>query len=231
MALRLRTVTGKVADAKDVPVTNAQVSFTLTKPIGYAEDFVVVDELVYTTTDATTGIFSIDLWCDEDSLIPIDYTVNFPIVNGGTADPAHTATISLMYEDGSDKDIGELIGESTPPPSSVSDETWAELIDSRIGNGDISTQTGTTYTIQDTDAGKTIRTNNGSAVTITVPNALPIGFQCLVLQDGAGQVSFTSSDATIRNRQSHDKIAGQYGVAAILKVADAEFRLQGDTAA
>lgn len=90
---------------------------------------------------------------------------------------------------------------------------------------------GTTYDVVAADNGKTKRTTNGSAVTVTVPNGLGQGFNVMFAQWGDGQVAFTTSGgATINNRQSHTKIAGKYGVASLLAVAADTFVLGGDTA-
>ena len=89
-------------------------------------------------------------------------------------------------------------------------------------------QTGTAYTLLASDAGKVITCNNASAVTVTVPSGLGAGFNCSVIQKGAGQVSFTASSTTINNRQSHTKIAGQHGVASLVATAAGVFVLAGD---
>jgi hypothetical protein len=131
MAFRERTITGTVVDGDGTPVQSGTVSFKPTKTVGYTATHVVIDRIFTATTDST-GLFTITVWCDEDSLVAIDYIVMFPIANNGLADPLHMATISLSYQDGSPKDIGTLIAESLPPPSGVPDSTWAALIDSRI---------------------------------------------------------------------------------------------------
>lgn len=80
------------------------------------------------------------------------------------------------------------------------------------------------------DNGKVVVLNNGSALNLTVPSGLGVGFNCSVIQKGAGQVTFVASSTTINNRQSHTKIAGQYGVASIVAYAADTFVLAGDTA-
>lgn len=56
-----------------------------------------------------------------------------------------------------------------------------------------------------------LQVNSGSGVTLTLPNDLPVGFSFLVEQAGAGQVTFSAaSGATLVNRQSFTKTAGQY---------------------
>src|ERR1051326_6716360 len=60
-------------------------------------------------------------------------------------------------------------------------------------NAEINTQTGTTYTLLASDNGKIVTCDNGSAITVTVPSGLGAGFNCLVIQIGAGQVTFSTS--------------------------------------
>jgi hypothetical protein len=97
-------------------------------------------------------------------------------------------------------------------------------------------QIGTTYTLDASDAGKVVQLTNASAITLTVPNSLPVGWSCTLLQGGAGQVTVTAgSGATHRQRQSHTKLAGQYAVGLITVIANsggsaAEYVLGGDTA-
>ena len=86
------------------------------------------------------------------------------------------------------------------------------------------------YTLQASDNGKVVVMNKGSAVTVTVPSGLGVGFNCSFIQKGAGQVSFSASGTTIYNRQSHTKINGQYGVASIVACTANTFILAGDTA-
>lgn len=91
-------------------------------------------------------------------------------------------------------------------------------------------QTGTAYTLLASDAGKVVTLNNASSITVTIPSGLGAGFNCSFVQKGAGQVTFSASSTTINNRQSHTKIAGQYGVASIVATAADVFVLGGDTA-
>lgn len=94
----------------------------------------------------------------------------------------------------------------------------------------INDQTGTSYTLLASDAGKVVVLNNASAITVTVPTGLGAGFNCSFVQKGAGQVTFSASSTTINNRQSHTKINAQYGVASLLAYAADTFVLAGDTA-
>lgn len=98
------------------------------------------------------------------------------------------------------------------------------------------TLTGTAHTLDSSYVDKTIIFTNASAIVLTIPNSLYIGFKCRVIQYGAGQVTFTpASGATRRNRSSFTKTAGQYAVASLEVVTNsggsaAEYILSGDCA-
>jgi len=98
-------------------------------------------------------------------------------------------------------------------------------------------QTGTTYELVATDTGKTVTCTNASAITVTLPNDLAIGFECEVIQGGAGQVTFSAeAGGALNNRSSHTKIAGQHGAVRVKVTANsggtsAQWNLAGDTAA
>lgn len=94
----------------------------------------------------------------------------------------------------------------------------------------INAQTGTTYTLVAGDNGKVIELNNASAITLTCP-VLTSGFNVLIRQTGAGQVTVATSSTTARNRQSHTKLAGQWAEASIAYRATNDFVFSGDTAA
>lgn len=95
----------------------------------------------------------------------------------------------------------------------------------------INPQTGTSYTIVAADKGWVITLSNAAAITVTVPSGLGAGFSCMLIQLGAGQVSLTASGTTVNNRQSHLKIAGQYGMVTLVAYIANTFVLGGDTAA
>jgi hypothetical protein len=93
----------------------------------------------------------------------------------------------------------------------------------------VNTQTGTTYTLVAADNGKIVTCSNASAITVTVPAGLGAGFHCQVVQIGTAQVTFLPSSTTVNHRQSHTKIAGQYGIAVLTSYATNIFALGGDT--
>jgi hypothetical protein len=92
----------------------------------------------------------------------------------------------------------------------------------------LSPQTGTTYTLTLADNGKIITMNNAAAITLTVPATLGAGFNCMIVQTGAGQVTIAGSGTTVSNRQSFTKTAGQNAIATIIALTGTTFITSGD---
>jgi len=94
----------------------------------------------------------------------------------------------------------------------------------------VNTQVGTSYTLLDSDNGKTVTLNNAAGITLTIDiAALIAGFNCTIIQIGAGVVTVAGT-ATINNRQSHTKTAGQFAACTISYYAADTYLFQGDTA-
>lgn len=105
--------------------------------------------------------------------------------------------------------------------------TWLQVAGSAPAN--VNPQTGTTYTLLASDSGKVITFDNAAAITVTVPSGLGAGFNCMAIQKGAGQVTFSASGTTVNNRQSHTKTAGQHSVVSLVADVANNFYLGGDT--
>lgn len=166
--------------------------------------------------------------------IGIDTTLNkFKIGNGSTAWSSLTFVDGLVPAGGT---TGQILGKVDGTDYNVGWKTLAgsDMLDIKAVLND---QTGTTYTLASTDNTKMVTCTNGSAITVTLPNNLPVGFQCAVVQGGAGQITFSAaSGATIRNRLSQSKAAGQYAAVSLFVIANsggssAIYLLAGDTAA
>jgi hypothetical protein len=93
------------------------------------------------------------------------------------------------------------------------------------------TESTTSRTLGSGDNGIILMCTSNSAVTITVPTGLSIGFTITIIQAGTGQITFSASSTTINNRQSHTKTAGQWAVAGLIQRSSNNFVLSGDTAA
>ncbi len=81
------------------------------------------------------------------------------------------------------------------------------------------------YAITSADNGKVIQSTSASAITITIPTGLPTGFNCTVVQMGAGQVTFSG---TYLNRTGFTKTASQYSVVSILHLGSNSIIVTGE---
>ncbi len=83
------------------------------------------------------------------------------------------------------------------------------------------------YTLALGDNGKILTFNSATDLTLTVPS-LAAGFNCMVVQTGAGKVTFSASGTTISNRSSYTKTAGQYAIATIVALTSSTYVTSGD---
>jgi hypothetical protein len=81
------------------------------------------------------------------------------------------------------------------------------------------------YPITAADNGKIIQSTSASAITVTIPAGLPTGFNCTVVQMGAGQITFSG---TYLNRGSFTKTASQYAVVSILHLGSNSIIVTGE---
>ena len=94
-------------------------------------------------------------------------------------------------------------------------------------SANMNAQTGTTYTLTAADNGKIITLNNSGAITLTVPS-LFAGFNCMIVQLGAGTVTLTASGTTISNRSSLTKTAGANAIVTLIGLTSTTFISAGD---
>lgn len=98
----------------------------------------------------------------------------------------------------------------------------------------INAQTGTTYTLQLSDAGQFITLSNGSAITVTVPLnsvvAFPIGTQINMMQLGAGRVTVSPVSGSVTINSSLGlKTRTQYSIITLVQTATNVWVLTGDS--
>jgi hypothetical protein len=96
----------------------------------------------------------------------------------------------------------------------------------------IVSETTTARTLSDSDCGKVIDCSNASAVTITIPSSVSAGFNCTVVQSGAGQVTIAAgASVNLYCYSSAKATAGQYASINIIPYASNSYVLEGDLAA
>lgn len=99
-----------------------------------------------------------------------------------------------------------------------------------LSSGGIQAKTAS-YTLVAADNGKIITMNVGAANTLTVPASLDVGFNCTIIQLGAGQTTITASSTTLNSYQSYLKISGQHGSASIISYASNVYNVAGSLSA
>jgi hypothetical protein len=99
---------------------------------------------------------------------------------------------------------------------------------------DINAQTGTTYTLVLSDAGKMVQCTNASAITLTVPLASSVAFKkgtvVYIAQGGAGQITVSPTVGVTLKKASTTKARAQESVLAIHYLGSDTWRLFGDAA-
>lgn len=75
------------------------------------------------------------------------------------------------------------------------------------------------------DNGKIIQSTSASGITVTIPTGLPTGFNCTIVQMGAGQITFSG---TYLNRSGFTKTASQYAVVSIMHLGSNSIIVAGE---
>jgi len=92
-----------------------------------------------------------------------------------------------------------------------------------VWSDDVNAQTGTTYTLVLTDAGKQVTTSNASGVALTIPLnssvAFATGVRIFILNLGAGVLTIAGAGGVTVNSTNADLTFPQYSTAVLFKTA------------
>jgi len=136
-----------------------------------------------------------------------------------------------------DKKISQLTAVTTPLagtevlPIVQSSTTKKVTVDQMIAAqlaANVIEETGTTRTLSATDNQKIIYCTNGSAVTITCATGLGLGFNCTIIQGGAGKVTVAAGAATLNSYSGLLSTMGQYAVISLVSPVADEFIAAGN---
>lgn len=100
----------------------------------------------------------------------------------------------------------------------------------KLSSSGIVTETGTTRTLSATDNGVVLYFTNGSGITLSMASGLGAGFSCVVLQGGAGQVTFSANSQTMTVAGGLTKTAYVGAMATIIAAAANTFFISGTLA-
>lgn len=141
------------------------------------------------------------------------------------------------YTDTKPEITDEVIGTDDPGGTPGTVTFILSAIKSLFSETDVTEndQTGTSYTLVLSDAGKEIRMANASAITLTVPPNSSVSFDTgtviFLIQTGAGQVTVAEgSGVTINSADSNLSLRGQWSAAYLKKTATDTWELVGDLA-
>ena len=102
---------------------------------------------------------------------------------------------------------------------------YAEIVPTRTAPRTVA---GTTDALSARDSGSVVIYTSGSAVAVSVPAGLPVGFSCTLVQRGAGQLTLAGTGTTLNSRNGL-KTAGQYAAIGVQYTATNEYVVGGDT--
>ena len=95
-------------------------------------------------------------------------------------------------------------------------------------NAALTSSSSSTYILSISDNGKIITIDNVSSITVTVPTGLPSGFNCMFVQKGDGQITFSALGTVLNNRSNYTKTAGKYAIATVVHLGSNVFITSGD---
>lgn len=103
-----------------------------------------------------------------------------------------------------------------------------------VGYVDITSQTGTSYTVASTDVDELVAFTNSSSITVTVPPTSTgnwtIGNCIDLLQKGTGQITVSPGSGVTIRTTGLLKTRDQYSAVSLIYIGVDEWLLQGDTA-
>ena len=106
---------------------------------------------------------------------------------------------------------------------------WNGTLWVQISNGlIIDNSKSASFSLSTTDNNKIFLITSASAVTVTVPNSLPVGFSCQIIQGGAGAITLAGSSVTLYSSNGLTSRATNSVVGIVLNTTTTGF-VFGDT--
>lgn len=149
-----------------------------------------------------------------------DGVTGFYVNSGTSASPTWTRVTMDWVRTGND--IAYTAGNVSTTGNLTGGNASTSTISGFAAN--VATITGA-YSITAADNGKILQSTASSAITVTIPSGLPTGFNCTVVQMGAGQITFSG---TYVNRTGFNKTASQYSVVSILHLGSNSIIVTGE---
>jgi len=158
----------------------------------------------------------------------------------GTTTPVISVADATTTTNGVVRLAGDLAGTAASPQIASDAVTTSEILDGTIATADIANDAVTyakintpvttvtaAYTLLVSDEGGFVYVNSGSAVTITIPSTLQVGFHCVVIQLGLGQVTLAGSGLTLQTARGL-KTRTQHSAVGVIKRDTSTATITGD---
>lgn len=198
-------------------VTNTNKDLAITP---HGTGITEIKNLTLATTLFTAG-FAIVSESNADIDITPDGTGEINLTNASLATTMDTNGFAIVSVSNADIDLtphgtGTVALGKTSVSGTLTQTGAADFADVVTGGQvDYNPQVGTTYTLTASDEGKVVTMTNASASTVTLPQqsteTLPEGFNCIIRQLGAGQVTVAVEGTdTLLSKGSAVKLDAQY---------------------
>jgi hypothetical protein len=161
---------------------------------------------------------------------------NFPSSLDNFTNPTSGDTLASPDHAGQHADANDAI-EVLQAKVGVDGSAVTTSLDYKVTSlsGKVSSQSGTTYTLDITDFGALVQFTSNSAVTVTVPPASTEGWTAgnvvTIAQMGTGQVTVQGDTGVTIRTSTFAKTRTQYSVASLVYLGSETWIMSGDMAA
>lgn len=203
--------------------SNAQTGIGTTTPNASAKlEIASTDKGILIPRMSKTQRESITLTTAANGLLvyQTDDVVGFYVNNSTTTTPSWTRLNSDWIKSGNN--ISYTAGNISTTGAITGGNSDTSSISGFSAN---ITSVSTNYPLTAADNGKIIQSTSASAINITIPSGLPAGFNCTIVQMGAGQITFAG---TYFNRGNFTKTASQYAIVSILHMGSNNIIMSGE---
>ena len=204
--------------------SNAQTGIGTTTPNAAAKlEIAATDKGILIPRMSKTQRESITLATAASGLLvyQTDDVVGFYVNNSTTTTPSWTRLNSDWVKTGNNISYAGSVS-TTGTLTGISDTSTISGFSANISTV---SSAQSPYTLLPADNGKVIQSTSASAITITIPSGLPVGFNCTIVQMGAGQITLAG---TYFNRGNFNKTASQHAIVSILHMGSNNIIVSGE---
>lgn len=118
--------------------------------------------------------------------------------------------------------------DGTEPLPVVQSGSTKKATISQVLTGQLALENTTSRTLDASDNGKVILCSNAATITVSVPTGLVQGFNCTLIQLGAGKVTLSASGTSLNSYSGLLSTMGQYAVISVISIGTDVFVAAGN---